>query len=167
MDVTSHVGPLFTLGSVSYLHVRLMTSRTPLYLLCWSCRRARTTWYGYVVTTANIFDSAAIVIYSSAFCPHRWSESEGERSEPDSRKTDESLLKLISYKLGSVLAGWKVTRLMPSMFPHCPRLVEVVTHQLRIWRHLLVFVVVSLELFVGHELQSSVRSAKQTRNVSL
>lgn len=48
----------------------------------------------------------------------RWSESEGERSDPDSRKTDESLLKLISYKLGSVLEGWKVTRLMLSMFPH-------------------------------------------------
>lgn len=47
-----------------------MTSITPLYLLCWSCRRARTTWYGYVVTTANIFDNAAIVIYSSGFCLH-------------------------------------------------------------------------------------------------
>lgn len=58
-------------GSVSYLHVRPMTSRTPLYLLCWSCRRARTTWYGYVVATANSLDNAAIVIYSNGFCLHR------------------------------------------------------------------------------------------------
>lgn len=55
-------------GSAPYLHVRLMTSMTPSYLLCWSCRRARTTWYGYVVATANIFDKAAMVMYSNAFC---------------------------------------------------------------------------------------------------
>lgn len=61
----------FVSGSVSYLHVRLMTSITPLYLLCWSCRRARTTWYGYVVATANILDNAAIVMYSSALCLYR------------------------------------------------------------------------------------------------
>lgn len=68
----------------SYLHVCLMTSITPSYLLCWSCRRARTTWYGYVVATANILDKAAMVIYSSAFCLYtdtKLRKHEGVRNE--------------------------------------------------------------------------------------
>ena len=79
----------FVTGSVSYLHVRLMTSITPLYLLCWSCRRARTTWYGYVVATANILDNAAIVMYSKAFWwsqINRWREKESKVSEAEQEK---------------------------------------------------------------------------------
>lgn len=54
-----------------------------------------------------------------------------------------------------------------SVFPHCLWRTGLMTHQLCIWRHFLVFAVVSLELFVGHELQSSVRRAKKTRNITL
>lgn len=43
----------------------------------------------------------------------------------------------------------------------------LMTHQLWIWRHFLVLAVVSLQLLVGHELQSSVRGAEQTGNVAL
>lgn len=80
-----------------------------MYLLCWSCRRARTTWYGYVVTTANILDNAAIVIYSKAFCLHRQTERERERkkwAEP-SGKNDESLLQLLVINCGLSLIRLK------------------------------------------------------------
>lgn len=73
-------------GWVSYLHVRLTTSITPLYVLCWSCRRARTTWYGYVVATANILDKAAIVMYSHALCLNR------RREQSKGGENDDSLL---------------------------------------------------------------------------
>ena len=102
--------------SLSYLHVRFMTSITPLYLLCWSCRRARTTWYGYVVTTANIFDNAAIVMYSIAFCLHRQTDGEKERgvkkwAEQENRWVISS--PTASYQLWSQsLLNWKVTNLM-------------------------------------------------------
>lgn len=46
-------------------------------------------------------------------------------------------------------------------------MVRSMTHQFCIRGHVLVSVVVSLELLIGHELQSSVRCAKKTRNKTL
>ena len=43
----------------------------------------------------------------------------------------------------------------------------LLTHQLLLWRHVLVFGVVSLQLFIGHELECSMRRPKQSRNVPL
>lgn len=52
----------------SYLHVSLMQCQAPSQLRCWSCRRARTTWYGYVAPAAISLEIAANVRYSTDVC---------------------------------------------------------------------------------------------------
>jgi hypothetical protein len=44
---------------------------------------------------------------------------------------------------------------------------ELLTHQLLLWSHVLVFGVVSLQLFIGHKLECSMRRPKQSRDVPL
>lgn len=53
------------------------------------------------------------------------------------------------------------------LFPPTRPIVCSMTHQFCIRGHVLVSVVVSLELLIGHELQSSVRCAEKTRNKTL
>lgn len=115
------------------------------------------------------------MIYSNGFC-FTQTRQHGESVRQEQARTGKLLSHVFNCSLsavGLVLLKWKVTSpipefyFTPSMFLLGLWLLRPLTHQLCIWRHFLVFVVISLELLVGHELQRSMWSAKQARNVTL